>query len=337
MGKTLGKHGRGLDPNLMAWVAATLQLGPGLGQPRFVVKVDSAYYSFLRDDLKMDTSIVHHSLQEAEDACTSARNDVILVYPGAYLESAELAWDKTNTHIVGLSGPNTMGDYYEPGAVIYTTGTSVATVVNITGPNTQFHNIALQNAGNNAACLSAMIVNKYACLFKNVGLMGNMTDNQNTTVAAATLYIGTDGHTPIFDNCVIGQDVWGVRSGANSGQVRFTGSQPNDGIFRRCIFRSISNTATCAMVAAPSGTSIGRGWVFDNCQFFNFSTNATAMNQVFYAGASGWQPIVMHNSCAHGYDRWTDKDTYQVFGNMPVADDGGGLTISLDQTVAGGS
>lgn len=93
--------------------------------------------------------------------------------------------------------------------------------------------------------------------------------------------------------------------------------------------------------AAAGTTHIGRSWVFEDCVFSNFdsrSTVGTNCNEVFHiktAGAS-W-PVLLKGCAAFGYDRWTDQSAnYQVKGNMPVADDGGGLCIQLDETVAGG-
>ena len=327
-----------LDPSLINWIMTITGLGPGIGDVFFVADEDSNYYYWLRDDLKVDPAHLFTNLLTAYNTTTGSRNDCILAAPGAYLATAELAWSKSNTHLIGLGGPNTMGDFYEPNVVFYTSGTAVASTITITGANCQFINVGIQNYGNNAACLTAVTLNNYGCTFKNVTFMGNMTTNQNTTAAAASLYIGTSGHYPIFESCQIGQDVWGARSGANSGQLRFTGSQPNGGQFRNCIFRSISSTASCAMIAVATGTGIGRGWLFNNCHFANFSATATEMNHVFYApSASGWWPVAMMNCMASGYSRWTDLTDYRIFGNMPIADDGGGLEISLDHTVAGGS
>ena len=62
------------------------------------------------------------------------------------------------------------------------------------------------------------------------------------------------------------------------------------------------------------------------------------MNEVFRGNdTTAWWPIYLKDTAAYGYDRWTDNTQYDIFGNMPVADDGGGLAIELDETVAGGS
>lgn len=323
------RRGRGLDPAVLAWLMGTLQIGPGIGDVHFVVKEASAYYSWLRDDLKMPAAKIHHTVTAGEDALTASRNDVLCVYPGAYDETAEIAWDKANTHLVGLGGPNVGGDWSEPNVVIYSDGTSVASVITVTGQNCQFHNAVVSNYGNNAACLTAFTLNKYGCVFKNMAFQGVMTAGVDDVVAAASLYIGGNAHYPIFENCIIGQDVWDEREGANSGQLRFTGTtQPNGGVFRNCRFLSRSNTVTVAMVALPANGACGRSWVFDNCHFCNLHTSFTNLNQVFYLNDSAGQVITLKDCCAQGFDEWQDADNSRLMSNMPIADDNGGIVIA---------
>ncbi len=48
-----------------------------------------------------------------------------------------------------------------------------------------------------------------------------------------------------------------------------------------------------------------------------------------------WTQIVLKNCHSHGIDRWTDHTVDYIYGTMPIADDGGGQSIALDETVAG--
>lgn len=331
---------RNLDSSLVQWIMTQTGLGPGIGEIFYVAPASSStsQYRTQLQSMGINDERIYTSPATAFADMVAYRNDVMLVMPGAYALTSELAWNKANTHMIGLGGPHSLGDYYEPNVVIYTATSAVNYVINLTGGNCQFHNVAIQNAGNSATNYAAVIVNKYGSYWKNVSLMGQMDATTAATAVCGALYIHTDGHTPIFEDCMIGQDVWSVRSGANGGVIRFSGSQPNDGQFRNCTIKSISSTATCAAVAVASGTGIGRGWEFVNCRFTNFSDAATQMNQVFYGpSTSAWWPVHLHNCYAHGYDRWTDETSYRIFGTMPVADDGGGLAIALDETVAGGA
>ena len=330
---------RNLDNALIQWIMNVTGLGPGIGEIRYLAPAASSTSQYRTQLQKNDTddADMFTTLTAAENALVAYRNDIVLALPGAYDEALEINWDKANSHILGLSGRNTLGDYYEPGVVIYTDTSAAEFVLDVTAPNAQFHNIAIQNAGNSATNYAAVRVNIYATYWKNCSFMGQMAATTAATAVCGALYIHTNGHTPIFEDCMIGQDVWSIRSGANGGVIRFSGSQPNDGQFIRCTIKSISNTGTCALVAVATGTGIGRGWEFKNCIFSNFSSTPTQMNQVFYGpSTAAWWPIYLHHCSAYGFDRWTDETSYRVFGTMPIADDGGGLEISLDQTVAGG-
>jgi len=313
-------------------------LGLGVGNVKYVVEAKAStnlYYAKLRKN-GIKQKNIFTTVGAAFAATTASQNDVVAVTPGKYLEGAEIAWNKASTHLVGLGGPNIGGDWAEPNVVIYTTGVAIASVITVTGANCQFYNATISNYGNNAACLTAFTLNKYGCYFKNVAFQGNMTTNQNTTVAAASLYIDTNGMYPIFDHCVIGQDVWGTRSGANSGQLRFTGTgQPNGGWLRHCRIISKSVTATCAAVALPSDGAIGRGWVFDNCIFSNeYLTPFTNLTHVFYDNDDAGQSFLLRQCTALGYTQWQSKDR-RIFADMPITGTGGGLCA--EPTAATGS
>jgi len=144
-----------------------------------------------------------------------------------------------------------------------TNGDASPMTLTITGQNCIFKDVVVSNYGNNAACLAALTLSNYGCSFERVSIQGTMTTNQCTTAAAASLYIDGAGMYPVFQDCIIGQDVWGERSGANSGVIRFTGTaQPNGGRFHNCRILSRSDTATCAAVALPANGAIGRGWTW---------------------------------------------------------------------------
>jgi hypothetical protein len=317
-------------------------IGLGMGKLRYVVasraSATNLYYAKLKKNGVRDGDIFT-TLAAAYAATTGDQNDVIAVTPGAYLETAELAWAKSATHLVGLGGPNTNGDFYEPNCVIYTSGIAVASTITVTGNNCQFINMTFANYGNNAACLTPFTLDSYGCYFSACTFQGNMTTNQNTTAAAASLYIAGGGMYPIFDNCTIGQDVWGERSGANSGQLRFSDTgQPNGGWLRNCRIPSRSMTATCAAVSFSKNGCIGRGWTFDNCIFQNeYATPFTALNNVFYDNDLAGQSILLKDCVNMGYSEWQAGGAgvdRRIFSNMGVASLGGGICIDPSGTIA---
>lgn len=278
----------------------------------------------------VDGNKIYTLLSLAYAATTGGQNDVILVAPGAYAETAEIAWSKDNTHCIGLGGPVTHADYSEYNTVVYTITTQVNYTVNLTGDHCIFRNIGFNNGGNHATNLAAMMVNGYGNLFENVSFIGNLAANQLSAAAAGSLAISTNGHNCRWHNCVIGEDAWGTRTGARSGQIIFSGSQPNGGIMRDCIIKSQSSTAAVGMVrVVPIG--IGRGWLFERCSFVNFGT--AEINQVFASSVNdtthSWTQISLKDCAAFGIDEWSDHSVDAIYGDMPSATNKGGMTIAL--------
>jgi hypothetical protein len=302
----------------------------------------SNYEEWLRTEMDIPAELAHQGSQAPALAfaeTTANRNDVVIVFPGAFDLTSELAWNKNHVHLVGAGGPNVGGDWSEPNVCIYTDSIDVASVITVTGANCQFHNANVFQYGNNSACLTAFTLNKYGCVFKNFAFMGVATAGVDDVVAAASLYIAGNGMYPLFEDCIIGQDVWDEREGANSGQLRFTGTtQTNGGQFLRCRFLSRSNTATVAMVALPANGAIGRGWRWIDCTFYNLAVpHSTNLNQVFYDNDAAGQTIILQNCTAVGFDEWQDQDRGRIFQSMPAVDTGGGLVREPTATVYAGT
>ena len=310
---------------------------PILGKIVFAVasgSATSAYEEYLRREMDIPAELLFSGALaplNAYNSLSAYRNDVMLVFPGAYLLTAELAWAKVQTHMVGMGGPNIGGDFSESNTVLYTQTADVASVLTVTGQYSQFHNLVIENDKDDADNLTAATIAIYGTRWKNVAFHGHMEATQNTTVAAASLYITGAGMYPLLEDCIIGQSVWGIRSGALSGVLRFTSAgRPNGGIFKRCKFLSYSNTVTCAMIAVPTGTFIGRDWNFEQCSFRNDNPDyGTKLNQVFYLEPTGLQKnvITLKDCAAFGFDAWDDGNAANILSDMAVPAVTGGLGI----------
>lgn len=310
---------------------------PILGKLMFAVPDDSTtskYQEWLRNDMDVPAELIKAGATAPKDAyneLTGYRNDVVLVAPGAYDIGAELDWTKQATHMLGMGGANQMGDYSEPNVVIYTDTAAVAQTIDLSGANCQFQNVSIHNWGNDAGNLAALKLDNYGCKFKNVGFAGTATAGNDDVVAAASLYIDGSGSYPIFENCVIGQNCWDVREGANSGVLRFTGTAgtgPYNGHFKNCRFLSRSETATVAMVALPADYCIHGDWFFEDCHFSNYSSNwQNNLNQVFYDNVASSHMIMLKRCTAIGIDEWQDADAgnSHIGADMPIVGTGGGL------------
>lgn len=328
---------RNLDPSLVAWIMHQTGLGPGIGSIYYTAKTDTAFYQKLLDDGNIAEGNLFALPSKALNGATASRNDIIFVLPGAYDEDVEIAWSKANTHLVGLGGPNTGGDWAEPNVVIYTDATTVASVITVTGANCMFLNATVSNYGDATACLRAFTLDKYGCYFRNMAFQGVMTAGSDGEVEACSLGIWGDAFNPIFDNCIIGQDVWDVRTAAGSGMLNFgdTGGRPSGGWFRNCRFLSNSATAAVAMIRIKISASIGRSWLFDGCEFSNWNEAGTKLTKVIYQGGAAQKTAIRLKNCAaYGFSKWTDVGYGSIMSCNPVATVGGGLEIEPTSTVS---
>jgi len=328
---------RNLDPSLVQWIMTESGLGPGIGEIKYVAPAASATSQFRTQLNAMGVSeadmFTLPSLAEA--AMSGYRNDVMLVSPGAFAETASIGWDKPWSHIIGLGGPNVGGDYSEPGCAIYTSTANVAEVLNITGQNSRFINMIINNVGADADNVAAVKLNNYGCHFKSCHIAGTMAATQAAAVLACSLKIMYAGMYPIFDNCIIGHDVWTTRTGANQGVILFNDAtgQVNGGRFNNCDILSVCETATGAFMSVVGSNVVGRGWVFDNCVFNNYTTGTT-MNQAFYQSASNsiGDRGVMLKDCilnTKGCDAWQDSNYGNIYGNQPLSAATGGLVVEV--------
>jgi len=329
---------KNLDSSLLSWIMGATGLGPGIGEIFYVASTSSAYYQKLLDDGNVSEGNIFTLPSAAFAAATASRNDIILVTPGAYAETSELAWNKANTHMIGLGSPNVGGDYSEANCAIYTSTAAVNYTVNLTGANCMFRNLVFENLGAATTNLASFYINKYGAFFKYCAFHGAMVSAQVASANCGSLSIGAAGMYPHVEDCIIGQDVWSAMATANAAHLLFmsTGGRPNGGLFKRCQFVSTSITATTSLVRINTTTATGRGWLFRDCTFQNFNDTQTNLNQVFsiVAGAVQKGAVLLHNCSAYGFDEWQDNDTDVVNSTMGVATAGGGLHIEPTATIS---
>lgn len=333
---------RNLDSSLIQWIMTVTGLGPGVGDLFWVAPTTastSQFKSWMETGLGIGETI-YATPTAAEDAMVAYRNDVMLVAPGAYDGTASIGWDKAQSHIIGLGGPNQWGDHSEPNVCIYTDSTQVNNVINITGQNCMFINVNFENYGAHGDNETAVKVNKYAAYFENCRMAGNMTTQQNADASCSSLWIAEAGMYPVFKNCQIGQDVWGARTTANAGVIEYrttsgaSAGRPNGSDFIGCRILSVGDDSNCAMVRIAAATAIGRGHRFDNCFFSHFASTGggdAPLTRGFYMPSASVQKdiIHIHNCIAVGITRWQDEDDEVVWGSMPATATTGGVASEL--------
>ncbi len=332
-----------LDPSLIQWIMTVTGLGPGIGEIFYVAPEASATSQYRTQWQSMGVEKDHQiytlpSLAYAD--MIVGRNDVMLLAPGTYTETADIAWSKDHTHMLGLGGPNTRGDHSLSGVTIHNS-TTATEFLNITGDRCIFIGAQVVNSYSSAGALAACNVDGWGNYFRNMTFIGDVGSTQNTTVACASLTIDKLGHFPLFEDCVIGQNAWGVRNATNKGVLGFVGTTapaPQNGTFRRCEFLSRSDNVACVMIRIANNTAIDRTWLFDNCAFSSFSELGTYdLTRGIYLGSSDSWSIMFKDCAVNGVILWTNQGygKTQVGTNSAIAATAGGMVIEPSAASAG--
>ncbi|MHA2163384.1 MAG: pectinesterase family protein [Candidatus Thorarchaeota archaeon] len=322
---------RNLDPSLVSWIMHITGLGPGIGNIFYVAANASAYEQKLLDDGNVAEANMFTTVGQAFPHTVAERNDVILVMPGNYAETTELAWNKRNTHLIGLGGPRSWNDYTEYGVAVGTTTAAVAETIDVTGQHCMFRGINFYNNAANAGNLAALNLDGYGCTFEGCSFDGAFNTTQ-CVAAAAALYIDSSGSQCMFRDCRVGNSDWFTRDSANSGQLSYVGTNTYSSQFEKCLFTVSSETADVALVRQAVANSVQKHHTFSECFFVNQSVNwANTLNRVFYIPNSPvtaqWMII---NCISAGFTEYQSNDTGTLFiTNMPAGNAGGGIGVEM--------
>jgi len=338
---------RNLDPSLIQWIMTQTGLGPGVGELHWVAPAKSSTSQF-RTQLQRwgveQNYKIHTSVVAAEAKTVANRNDVMLVMPGKYTGTgaAPLTWSKDYTHLLGL-GPPPKREYGGRGVVIRTTSTDGVFAALNTADLCQFHNVAFQQWGEDADCLTAFKEQGHMNTYKGCHFFGQIRDDTIALTTSSSLEIGgaiQAGSADQFIECIIGGS-GGAKRTAINGTLLFSGEQVGKGVdmqFKDCQFMSwIENANPCAVLVAESvGTD--RLQLFDGCTFYNFrqSHGATEPSYVFrYANSVGGQAshdIILKGGCSRlGFGAWA-KDNNYIFSSDALGVTNGGECTAVDES-----
>jgi len=326
---------RNIDPSLMAWLMNYSGLGPGIGDVHYVVDVDSAYYSWLRDDLKQEPSKIHFNISDGYNALMANRNDVLLVYPGTYTQTATLTWAKTMTHMFGVGNP-----LWRTGWKILITNatTGVAATMDITASGVSMGGFAVGQQGAFSSCLTALRLTSTHFHGKQLEIFGHIASEVAAVATASSLELanGTlSGYGSTFEDCSIGVGGGAARSvasaAATNGVINFAGTSTGAAYieFHKCRILSRSSTAYPCMIKNTIITGIDRYALFKDCFFHNFSAGHGAILDVAIhslSPGSGSSTFVLKDCMGSGITEWQAADSPNwVHANMPIVGLGGGL------------
>jgi len=343
---------RNLKPYVLNWLLNELRLADTVGNIYYMAEASSAFETrMLENGIPADR--IFHTLAAAYAATTASQNDVILVSPGLYTETAVTNWTKDHTHLVGLGGKHKFDRSAEYKTLIYTDTAAQEAIVHMTGDYCQFHNLTLQNGlsggSATAANLTALLLQGHGNYFKGVNFRGMHTTAQSQSNNCSSIEFNSGARGCYFEDCLFGHQAYGVkRANTTSGHLLLkydTADLPNPSnmIFKDCLFLSrdtgtVATDLDCAAVYHSTNVAADRLWYFENCYFDSWSDNwANRAAEVFKTSTGGatTSNFRLHNCGASGYSRWTASQrgygsagTWWLMSDMPITGTGGGLALS---------
>lgn len=252
--------------------------GP-VGEIRMLTKGSGNAYNYYRD--KINDANLHTSIALAEEAMVTQRNDVLLVTPDSHAwrgdsdaTGAALTWDKTNTHILGMS-PTSKAGYNR--ARFSHSGYTMANFITVSGDDNCFKNLRFMHGSSTGAAsdLTCAIISGAGNRFENVAFAGP----NDATQAATAGYLGVrlSGSHNYFKGCMFGSVNDVDRSAANA-ILSFDTTCGGWNIFENCVFRSRSGggQATAYFINDKvTDTVVDYTAIFLNCQFLHQGTALT--------------------------------------------------------------
>lgn len=266
------------------------------------------------------------TISAALGKCVTNQNDVVLVVggPTANLQTATLAWNKSYTHLVGMSAP--LPGVGQRTRITVGAAADATSVVTFSGDGCVVKNIQLFNGSDADAIAAAGVVSGNRCYFENVFFAGM---GHATPAAKATGYsLGLSGAENTFVRCSIGLGTIDRGAGANT-ELLMSG-QCNRNKFIGCEFLSWSNTAAKALVRLDA-TAVPYEVQFEDCLFHNFKSNngatGTALNHAIEDAATPYHAVILRGNCQLiGCAAWADPVTY-VLGCGPLPHANQGISI----------
>ncbi len=239
---------------------------PGAAEQHVVTRSTSsdASYQYWSQAIE-NAGLRHTTLQAGHDACTSGRNDVVMLSCDSHSQAATITWSKNMTHLIGMYGPAMMNQRSRIGH-----SATVDPLLDITGYGNTFANLYFMYGGDNATDLTATTItgnrNSFVRCHWNAPTNGTCADEATFKV----LYILESEQ--YFNHCTIGTDAT-LMSDGELIKLGGSGTTPRL-VFEDCniIMRADANAPRFLDDAAGTGAGF---IIFKNCVIHNFGTTLT--------------------------------------------------------------
>jgi len=231
------------------------------------------------------------SLATAYGKCRDGYNDGVFLIGKASAASltAALAWSKNYCHLIGLSA-----DLPGVGQRCRVTGSATAdltVLVTVSGSGCVFKNIQFFNGADADVDSGAVVVSGNRNYFENCFVVG--MGHATPAARAGSYSMNVSGSENVIVRTAIGTDSV-VRAAANA-ELIVTGKNNS---FYGCEIRSNSVTAGKFLVRVDSSVDDMRSVRFDNCLFYNYSTNwATGITDAIDINEVSTYWLILSGNC----------------------------------------
>lgn len=209
------------------------------------------------------------SVAAAYAKCTTNQNDVVLMVGGPTADNptAAIAWSKSYTHLVGLSGD--LPGMGQRCRIVNHSDNDLAVLFTLSGSGCIVRNVQFFDGKNSAADGACVLVSGSRNHFQNVFIAG-MGDSTalGPATRAGSYSLTVSGSENAFERCTIGLDTV-VRSAANS-ELIVSGARNR---FIKCDLRSNSVTAGKFLAKIDNSSGDLRDTIFEDCLFLNYTEN----------------------------------------------------------------
>jgi hypothetical protein len=250
------------------------------------------------------------TLAAAEDLCVDNHNDAVAIVggPTQLNLAAALAWDKSYTHLIGLTGD--LPGVGQRARITSAATAAIVAMITLSGSGCIFKNLNLQNECSADADSGALVVSGMRNYFKNCFISGML---HATPAARAAAYSMTlSGPENFFDDCAFGAQT--INRASTNAEVIITGSNVKRNHWRRCQFLSQSVTAGKVLARIVAG-SIVWSQIFEDCSFLNWNSAAgetgAFINHAIEDGQTGFHQTFLRGlTTALGCTQLVDVATF---------------------------
>lgn len=252
------------------------------------------------------------TVRAAEDLLTANRHDGLFLIGGAsaITETASIGWDKSYTHMIGLTPPTMYGIRNR----VLTSTIDISPVITISANGCVFQNVMFSNEGDDAHNLIGATVTGARNYFGNVTFRVIGATAVTATGKRDIKLNSTDGEN-YFYKCTFGTDTYDGSANAANYNMEFTASaETARNIFDSCLWLGSGSSGAAWIIAGASSMSSFQ--LVSNCLFYNnLHGSMNEMTQGFNLNAACGGELVFKNTSYYGCATLETTNSSMILGD----------------------